>query len=212
MRRMPLVTDASSMGSPAGQPRVAPGDGALAGATLAPPGSGKTTTLIARLGVLLARGVPGGRIGVVTFNRDAAGELKERVGRELRPHLPSAGEIEVRTLHALGRQVLRDAGERLELLADRAPLLRRARRAVAAERGGDRAPPDLEALDTMISAWKVERRESPAEMAPFVERYARLLDAAGRLDFDDLLVRAVARLESDAALRHRWQVRFSHLL
>jgi DNA helicase-2/ATP-dependent DNA helicase PcrA len=241
MRRMPPVTDASSLGAPAGESRVLPGQAAFAGATLAPAlarlvarldpeqraaallpdgpaqiiapaGSGKTTTLIARLGVLLARGVRGGRIGVVTFNRDAAGELKERVGRELVPHLPSAGDIEIRTLHALGRQVLRDADERLELLADRAPLLRRARREVAAERGGDRAPPDLGALDTLISAWKVERREPPAEMAPFVERYARLLDAAGRLDFDDLLVRAVMLLESDAAVRRRWQVRFSHLL
>ncbi|MEX1277649.1 MAG: UvrD-helicase domain-containing protein, partial [Chloroflexota bacterium] len=39
---------------------------------IAPAGSGKTTTLIARLGVLLRRGVPADQIGVVTFNRDAA--------------------------------------------------------------------------------------------------------------------------------------------
>jgi DNA helicase-2/ATP-dependent DNA helicase PcrA len=35
---------------------------------IAPAGSGKTTTLIARLGVLLGRGVAADRIGVVTFN------------------------------------------------------------------------------------------------------------------------------------------------
>jgi DNA helicase-2/ATP-dependent DNA helicase PcrA len=39
---------------------------------IAPAGSGKTTTLIARLGVLLARGVAPERIAVRTFNRDAA--------------------------------------------------------------------------------------------------------------------------------------------
>ena len=39
---------------------------------IAPAGSGKTTTLIARLGVLLARGVPPERIAVATFNREAA--------------------------------------------------------------------------------------------------------------------------------------------
>ena len=36
---------------------------------IAPAGSGKTTTLIARLGVLLTRGVAAERIAVVTFNR-----------------------------------------------------------------------------------------------------------------------------------------------
>ncbi len=41
---------------------------------IAPAGRGKTTTLIARLGVLLARGVPPDGIGVVTFNREAAQE------------------------------------------------------------------------------------------------------------------------------------------
>jgi DNA helicase-2/ATP-dependent DNA helicase PcrA len=35
---------------------------------IAPAGSGKTTTLVARLGVLLSRGVPADRICVVTFN------------------------------------------------------------------------------------------------------------------------------------------------
>ncbi|TME33358.1 MAG: hypothetical protein E6I62_04260 [Chloroflexi bacterium] len=38
---------------------------------IAPAGSGKTTTLIARLGHLLARGVGPERIAVMTFNRDA---------------------------------------------------------------------------------------------------------------------------------------------
>ena len=42
---------------------------------IAPAGSGKTTTLIARMGVLLARGVPPENICVVTFNRDAAADL-----------------------------------------------------------------------------------------------------------------------------------------
>ena len=41
---------------------------------IAPAGSGKTTTLITRLGVLLGRGVAPDRIGVVTFNRAAAAE------------------------------------------------------------------------------------------------------------------------------------------
>ncbi|HYI65409.1 MAG TPA: UvrD-helicase domain-containing protein, partial [Candidatus Limnocylindrales bacterium] len=39
---------------------------------IAPAGSGKTTTMVARLAVLMSRGVAPDRICVVTFNRDAA--------------------------------------------------------------------------------------------------------------------------------------------
>src|SRR6188768_1631502 len=67
---------------------------------IAPAGSGKTTTLIARLGVLLARGVAPEHIAVATFNRDAALELAARIESRLAPTIPAAGRIEVRTLHA----------------------------------------------------------------------------------------------------------------
>jgi len=83
---------------------------------IAPAGSGKTTTLIARLGVLLGRGVPPDRIGVVTFNRDAAAELAARIASRLAPHVPGAEVIEVRTLHAMARQILLDAGRPIPLL------------------------------------------------------------------------------------------------
>src|SRR6187402_3373071 len=91
---------------------------------IAPAGSGKTTTLIARLGVLMARGVAPERIAVATFNRDAALELASRIEARLVPSLPSAGRIEVRTLHALARQVMLDRGRGAKLVSDRLPLLR----------------------------------------------------------------------------------------
>ncbi len=68
---------------------------------IAPAGSGKTTTLIARLGVLLGRGAAADRIGVVTFNRDAAAELAARIASRLAPHVPGAEAIEVRTLQVM---------------------------------------------------------------------------------------------------------------
>lgn len=63
---------------------------------IAPAGSGKTTTLIARLGVLLARGVAANRICVVTFNRDAAGELASRIEQRLVPFAPEARRRQTR--------------------------------------------------------------------------------------------------------------------
>jgi DNA helicase-2/ATP-dependent DNA helicase PcrA len=185
---------------------------------IAPAGSGKTTTLIARLGVLLERGVAAERIGVVTFNRDAAAELSARIASRLAPHVPGAEAIEVRTLHAMARQVLLDAGRPVRLLPDRLPLLRAARRRALSERpaapdGDDPSPepPDPAALDTIVSAWKVEGRTPPPAAAASVDAFAALLAMRGQIDFDDLVVGAVAALEADAGLRHRWQARFSHL-
>ena len=179
---------------------------------IAPAGSGKTTTLIARLGVLLSRGVPAEAIAVVTFNREAAGELSARISSRLSPLLPGADRIEVRTLHALARQVLLDAGKPVHLLPDRLPLLRAARRRALAGRGPDEPPmPDAASLDTLLSAWKVEGRTPPDEAAPALAVFESLLAARGELDFDDLVVHAVELLGRDADLRRRWQARFSHL-
>jgi superfamily I DNA/RNA helicase len=67
-------------------------------------------------------------------------------------------------------------------------------------------------LDTLLSAWKIERLAPPPEAEPTLAEYESLLAARGSLDFDDLVVNAVARLEADAELRDRWQHRFSHVL
>jgi superfamily I DNA/RNA helicase len=179
---------------------------------IAPAGSGKTTTLIARLGVLLTRGVAAERIAVVTFNREAAEELSARIATRLGPLLPGADRVEVRTLHALARQVLLDAGVPVRLLADRLPLLRAARRRVVAGRAAKDPPvPEAAALDTFLSAWKVEGRPPPEAALSALAIFNDLLAARGAIDFDDLVVRAVDLLGRDAALRGRWQGRFSHL-
>jgi DNA helicase-2/ATP-dependent DNA helicase PcrA len=179
---------------------------------IAPAGSGKTTTLVARLGVLLARGVPADRIAVVTFNRDAAAELTSRIQRRLVPFAPAAGEIEVRTLHAMARQVLLDGGRSVELVSDRLPLLRAALRRAAAGRAPEAdALPDASSLDTILSAWKVEGRDPPEAARGPLAVYATMLAARRAADFDDLVVGAADRLERDVALRIRWQARFRHL-
>lgn len=179
---------------------------------IAPAGSGKTPTLIARLGVLLSRGADADRICVVTFNRDAASELVTRIATRLTPHVGTAG-IEVRTLHALGRQILLDAGDPVRLVADRAPLLRAVRRRVTADARVDASQlPEVSELDTALSAWRVEGREPPPQAAEAIRVYEALLAARGSVDFDDLVVGAARLLKQDAALRGRWQQRFSHVL
>jgi DNA helicase II / ATP-dependent DNA helicase PcrA len=67
-------------------------------------GSGKTTTMVARVGKLLQQGVNENRIMVLMFNKSArdsfAQAMQDRLG-SLAPHLP-----EVRTFHSLGMRLV----------------------------------------------------------------------------------------------------------
>ena len=177
---------------------------------IAPAGSGKTTTMVARLAVLLARGVAPDRICVLTFNRDAAVDLAARVARRLGPAMPSATAVEIRTLHALARQVMLDAGSGRRIVADRLPLLGAARRRSLAPDAVELAP-DPAQLDTWLSAWKVEGRAPPPAATPILAAYADLLRLRDAVDFDDLVVGAADLLARDPRIRHRWQSRFSHV-
>ena len=180
---------------------------------IAPAGSGKTTTLIARMAVLLARGVRPDQICVVTFNRDASLDLALRIEKRLVRHVADAKAIEVRTLHALARQVLLDAGQRAELIADRLPLIRAARRRCAPGLLADAARlPEAAEIDTALSAWKIEGKAVTDDARMVIEEYQALMNTRGALDFDDLVVNAYRLLESRAALRLRWQDRFRHVL
>src|SRR5215217_4338978 len=68
---------------------------------VAPAGSGKTTTLVARIAWLLATGAAApGRVGAITFNKRAAVELGERLAAALEPLGVAADAVRVRTFHA----------------------------------------------------------------------------------------------------------------
>lgn len=179
---------------------------------IAPAGSGKTTTMIARLGVLLGRGVAAERICVLTFNRDAAAELRIRIVARLAPTHPGAEAVEARTIHALARRILLDSGRPADLVNDRLPLLRAARRRAIARLGeAAAASPAVAELDTLLSRAKVEGQPPPPEARAVLDEYAALLAVRGAVDFDDLVVGAADALERDPALRARWQGRFSHV-
>ena len=77
---------------------------------VAPAGSGKTTTLVARAAWLIDSGTPPDAIRAITFNKRAAEEMTERLDGALEPLGVAAGSVAVPTFHALGREILRDAG------------------------------------------------------------------------------------------------------
>ncbi len=178
---------------------------------IAPAGSGKTATLVARIGVLVDRGVPAARILVVTFNRYAATELAARITARL-GLAPGTDGPEVRTLHALARQIVLDGPRPPRLVADRMPLLRQARRRVVASLAEDEALPSAEELDAVVSAAILEGKEPGGVLAEVVTVYRDLLAFRGLTDFDGLLAGALSALRDDPARRRSWQDRFSHVL
>jgi len=65
---------------------------------LACPGSGKTTTLIMRIGYLIEeKGIPANRIKAITFSRAAANDMKSRYQQ----FFPSLGDVDFSTIHSL---------------------------------------------------------------------------------------------------------------
>jgi superfamily I DNA/RNA helicase len=181
---------------------------------VAPAGSGKTTTLVARIAWLIDGGAAPESICAITFNKRAAEELRERVAVALEPFSrEDAGAVRIRTFHALGLEMLREAGEPVTPLLDRDDVLRAVR-------------PDLplaerRRLDTVLSRFKLDLDIDPAaidadgDAGPVARTYAAYegeIRRLGGLDFDDLVARALRLLQRDAAALAAWRERCRHLL
>jgi superfamily I DNA/RNA helicase len=179
---------------------------------VAPAGSGKTTTLVARVAWLVDGGVDPASIAAITFNKRAAEELDERLTAALAPLKVAAGAVRVRTFHALGLEILRSDGTDVTLVG-RSDLL--------AELAPDLDPATVGRLDTAFSRLKLDLRadveavaadpEAPAIARAWVA-YERELAARGQVDFDDLVRRALDRLGATPALLERWRAACAHLL
>ena len=180
---------------------------------VAPAGSGKTTTLVARIAWLIDGGAEPATIAAITFNKRAADELGERLDGALEPLGVPAGAVRVRTFHALGLEILRSAGRSVEPLVDRIAVLR--------DVAPGASPAVLRRLDDAFSRLKLDLGVTVDEVAAdpdpgpvgraFVA-YERAIERLGGLDFDDLVARTVRLLEAEPAVLARWHVACTHLL
>jgi superfamily I DNA/RNA helicase len=180
---------------------------------VAPAGSGKTTTLVARIAWLVATGADPAGITAVTFNKRAADEMATRVDAALEPLGLAAGAVRVKTFHALGREILMDGGESVDPLLDRETVLR--------DMWPDITAGVVRRLDDAFSRLKLEIGVTAAEVATDPEpgpiaraflAYEQALEDAGGLDFDDLVARALRLLEARPPLLRRWRAKCEHLL
>jgi superfamily I DNA/RNA helicase len=171
---------------------------------VAPAGSGKTTTVVARIAWRIATGTDPSTVCAVTFNKLAADELRERLDGALAPLGLPPGSVRVRTFHALGREILRDAGVDVDRLAERAAVLLELA-------GGPLPAAALRHLDDAFTRLGLdpERGPGPEEVATHAAwaAYRAELARRGALDFDDLVARAGPVLRADPDLLARWQAR-----
>jgi len=173
---------------------------------VAPAGSGKTTTLVARIAWLVATGADPADITAVTFNKRAADEMAVRVDAALEPLGLPAGAVRVKTFHALGREILVDGGGAVEPLLDREAVLRDMWPDIS--RGAIRILDDAFSrlkLDVGVTAAEVGTDPEPGPIARAFLAYEAALADQGGLDFDDLVARSLRLLEARPRLLARWR-------
>ena len=187
-------------------------------AVIAGPGTGKTGTLTARIKCLIEkRRVKPSEITAVTFTNQAAGELRERLKREL-ANKRGQSLIQTGTFHSICLKMLEAAGEKADL-ADPLELSALAEEILEEEskplrpteflRRVSRKKTEL-ALAQEMSEKTGEKEENSFQRA--FDRYRTAMEAQGWLDFDDLLIRTVSLLRENCPAICRFCSHFRYLL
>lgn len=192
-------------------------------------GSGKTKTLTHRIAYIIAsnKATPF-NILAVTFTNKAAGEMRERVAHllgqsaENRAFMPYMG-----TFHSICVRLLRQDGEHIGIPrnfvifdeSDRQAAVKQASKQLHIDEKSFPA----RVLSGLISSAKNElvsaqeyagRATSPAQhaAAQVFPIYQKILRDTNALDFDDLIARTVSMLQTQAAVREKWQQQFKYVM
>ncbi|AOZ94923.1 ATP-dependent helicase [Paenibacillus crassostreae] len=207
---------------------------------LASPGSGKTTTIIMRIGYLIEeKGVDPRRIKAVTFSKASANDMKERFKRFF-PNLPP---VEFSTIHSFAFEVVREhfrrvrtpyqiiegdldleeqsVGDSDKLLLHKKIILKKLFKSIVGE---NITEDKMDELTTYISFIKNKMIPSdkwsliPVEV-PEAERILReyeLFKKSGHskllIDFDDMLTISEQVLGGDKELLRMYQERYDYIL
>ncbi len=172
------------------------------------PGTGKTRCLTARFAALVEAGLAAPTdILAVTFTREAAGVMRERVQHRLGQDVDG---LRISTIHSLAYQILRMTGQRRLRVAPPEEAYEHFQRAML-EVGlsADRWDPEM--LFRLITGLK-EHLVGPEQyqvtpgsvfqenVQRLYQRYQDVLAEEGLLDFGDLIIEAVEKLYGDPSL------------
>ncbi len=191
---------------------------------LAGAGSGKTRVITHRLARLVETGVDPRSILAVTFTNKAAEEMRERA----RKLLGGAAVLSfIGTFHAWALRLLRRYASAAKLpprfsIADSADQLALVKEAMAELQISDQVlPPGAvrarisHAKNALVSAQRFEETQidfAGERIARIYLLYEKKLEAAGALDFDDLIARSVRLLRERADILAAERRRIRHLL
>jgi DNA helicase-2/ATP-dependent DNA helicase PcrA len=189
---------------------------------LAGAGSGKTRVITHRVAhLVLDLGVPSEHVLAVTFTNKAAEEMRARAERLLQGQAMRAW---ISTFHSLCVRLLRREAAAAGLpsgflIYDETDQLSAVKEALRALDLSEKLHPPRRLL-SRISARKNSGRTGNEEddglaaslTERVTERYTAILQAAGALDFDDLLLRAKDLLAGNEAVRESWRRRFPYVL
>jgi DNA helicase-2/ATP-dependent DNA helicase PcrA len=177
---------------------------------LAGPGTGKTSTLIARHAVLVSRGVSPQNIFVVTFTQKAAEEIRNRLGDR------AGGRPWIGTFHSHCLRLLKRFNEEAGLPKTFKVIDTGGQQRALREMGVDWNQDDGDLLE-MFSRWKdamvspdqaiadAQGKSNPTEKraAEHYRDYEEHLARKGNLDFSDLVIRGLDLMKrSDEARRY----------
>jgi DNA helicase-2/ATP-dependent DNA helicase PcrA len=198
---------------------------------LACPGSGKTTTMIMRIGYLIEeKGADSKRIKAITFSRASALDMSERFKRFFPQHPP----VDFSTIHSLAftitRTYLQKTGVTFDLIEGggkgkqtltKMTLLKRLYKDSLRE---DSTEDELTSLSTFISYLKNrmipfnewEKVQAPFEKAGSIglnyEQFKSKAKGHLLLDFDDMLSIAEQALRVDEQLAQQFRCRYDYIL
>jgi DNA helicase II / ATP-dependent DNA helicase PcrA len=186
-------------------------------------GTGKTRVITYRVAYLLEQGVPGRNVLAVTFTNKAAEQMRRRISDLILSSGRNASDIWISTFHSFCARLLRreapSAGlPRSFAIYDDDDQTRTVKLALQNLKLPEKELPPR-ALRDRISHAK-NHAISPDEMEaeafdPFTKKtaavyreYESILRKSAAVDFDDLLLRAVALLRNNPQVRARWSEQF----
>ena len=193
---------------------------------LATPGSGKTTTMIMKIGYLIeVKGVKAEEIKAVTFSRVAAIEMKNRFKR----FFPNLDSVDFSTIHSLAFKIVVEYFKKCkvtfrmiegEQIRDKRDILRDIFKNITKE---NITEDQMEEISTYISYIKNKLipRDKWSEVdcsikfaADIMESYENYKDDGDvlLLDYDDMLVYAKKALENDEDILGCYQNSYNYVL
>ncbi|WP_366291189.1 UvrD-helicase domain-containing protein [Paenibacillus sp. AN1007] len=187
--------------------------------TLAGAGCGKTTVLAARAGYLMeVSGVQAASILLVTFTNKAAAEMKDRIAAlpGIRP--AAARAVQARTFHSFALTLLRHYGVQEDIFGE--PRAQHTVLKMLLRQNGMSEAFQPESLLAMLSAWKMqgsdtadlpEKTQDERDAKRVLLGYETWKQDRGKMDFDDILLRAAALLRDPAVLKPL-QRRFQYIM